>query len=371
VKISDIETISDGTTNWVVRKYDGQKRASGESADTWVKMTGDDIMKAGEGYIIQGSRYIDNQWQDYSGFRMKAVNNGNKNNIFRADDITVTLNEYQSEFAHNRSWNLIGNPYPCYYDTRYMDYDTPFIVWNMNNSTYTAYSPIDDSYVLCPSEAFFVQRPVDKGTIVFNKDGRQTNRDVRTIESSARRATAMSTRTIVNLVLSDGNNYDRTRIVLNDKASLQYELGTDASKFMSTDVTVPQIYTSADGVDYAINERPYANGTVDLSTYFGTEGIYTITLANNVKGYKIVLEDKEENKRIVLTEGDGYVFSAKAQSNANRFVVHFTSETTGIEDIRSNEGDNPSIYSIEGIKIDTPTKKGLYIQNGKKLMLNK
>lgn len=376
VKMSDIETFCDGATNWVVRKYDGQKRANGETSETWVKLGSDDILNAGEGYIIQSSRYIGTSWQDYSGFRMKAINNANKNNIFRTTDITVTLNEYESEFAHNRSWNLIGNPYPCYYDTRFMDFEAPITVWNMRNSTYTAYSPTDDAYILCPGEAFFVQRPVANGNIVFSKGGRQTNRVVRTIEAPAHaranKANAIiSPRTIVNLNLSDGNNTDRTRIVLNENASLQYEMDKDASKFMSTEPSVSQIYTSANGVNYAINERPLADGTVNLTTYFGSEGLYTITLANEVSDYIVILEDKAENKSIVLTEESGYTFSAKAGTYANRFVVHFSNEPTGVESLRFEENTNASIYSIEGIKMNIPTKKGVYIQNGKKIMLNK
>lgn len=371
VKVSEILPFSEGTTNWVIRKYDGQKRANNEISNTWVKITADDVLNAYEGFIIQGSRYIGNNSTEGSGFSMKAVNNSNKNNIFRTDDVIVTLNEYESEFAHNRSWNLIGNPYPCYYDTRFMDFEAPITVWNMRNSTYTAYSPVDDSYILCPGEAFFVQCPIGKNNIVFYKDGRQTNRDVRNIEAASRRAANVSPRTIVNLSLSDGNNADQTRIVLNDNATLQYEMDKDASKFMSTDTTVPQLFTTAEGVDYAINERPFADGKVNLCAYIGTEGIYTIALANNMNGYNIVLEDKKENKRVVLTSDNSYTFSAEAGTYASRFVLHFSTEANGIEDVRSNASDDAAVYSVEGIKMDNPTRKGIYIQNGKKIMLNK
>lgn len=375
VKVSDITTVAEGTTNWVIRKYDGQRRAAGEASDyTWVKMKDDDILNAGEGYIIQGSRYIGTSSQQYSGFDVEAINNTNKNNIFINTDVTVTLKEYESEFAHNRSWNLIGNPYPCYYDTRFMDFEAPITVWNMSNSTYAAYSPVDDSYILCPGEAFFVQCPVDKNTIIFNKDGRQTNHTARTLPANvkAKRANGVNAnRTIVNLNLSDGNHSDRTRIVLNDKALLQYEMDKDASKFMSTEPNVPQIYTSANGVDYAINERPFADGTVNVCASIGTEGTYTIALANDVEGYQVTLEDKVEHKNTVLTDGNDYVFSAKAGTYTDRFVLYFSNETTGIEEIATNIQDDTDTYSIEGIKVSTPTKKGIYIQNGKKIMLNK
>ena len=369
VKISQIEDLVENA-NWVIRRYDGQKRANGEMTDTWIKAGNDDLLKAGEGFIFQSSRYIGSSSQSWSSFRMKAINNTNKNNIFRTTDVTVALNTYESEFAHNRSWNLIGNPYPCYYDTRFMDFEAPITVWNMRNNTYQAYSPSDDSYILCPGEAFFVQRPVDNGNIVFSKEGRQTNRNVRTIEAS-RRVSYDSPRTIINLSLSDGNNTDRTRIVLNDNATLQYEMNKDASKFKSADVTVPQLFTTTEGVDYAINERPLADEQVCLSVYIGTEGLYTIALTNEVNGYNVVLEDKAANKFVDLTADGEYTFSAEAGTYTSRFVLHFDNETTGIEDVRSNANDDAAVYSVEGVKMTNPSKRGVYIQNGKKIMLNK
>ena len=373
VKVSDIETYYEGTTNWIIRKYDGEKRAAGESSETWVKVNGEDILKAGEGYIIQSSRYVGTNWQSISKFRMKAVNNANKNNIFINTDATVTLNEYQSEFAHNRSWNLIGNPYPCYYDTRYMDFSAPITVWNMNNNTYTAYSPMDDSYILLPGEAFFVQCPVEDKDILFSKEGRQIDRTVRAMEAKTRNKVAKQavSRTVVNLSLSDGTNTDKTRIVLNNEASLQYEMDKDASKFMSTDAVVPQIYTSHEEVDYAINERPLSNAEVDLCTYIGAEGLYTITLINDVDGYDVVLEDKVANERIVLTDKNSYTFSAEVGTYTERFVLHLSKETTDLEEVYRDENEDTSIYSIEGLKMTNPTKKGIYIQNGKKILLNK
>lgn len=374
VKVSDIETISDGTTNWVIRKYDGQKRASGETSETWVRMTNDDVLNAGEGYIIQGSRYIGDSRQSNSGFLFKAINDAKKNNIFITTDATVSLNEYASEFAHNRSWNLIGNPYPSYYDTRFMDFNAPITVWNMVNDTYTAYNPQDDSYILCPGEAFFVQRPVDKGNIVFSKEGRQTNRLVRTLEEPSRakvNSQNASKRVIANITISDGENTDRTRVVLNDNALLDYEMDKDATKFMSSDLSIPQIYTTINGVNYAINERPEFDGIINLNIYVGKAGIYGISMPDAIEGYTVTLEDKVEGKSIVLNAGDVYNFSAKAGNSVGRFILHFTSETTGINDIKTTTIQNYPAYSIDGVKVNNPTQNGIYIQNGKKVMYHK
>ena len=375
VKVADIKTIENGTTNWVIRKYDGAKRAAGEVNDTWIRMTDSDILNAGEGYIIQSSRYVGNSWQEYSGFRIKAVNNANKNNIFTSNDISVSLNEFQSEFAHNRGWNLIGNPYPCYYDTRFMDFTAPITVWNMRDNTYTAYSPVDDSYVLCPGEAFFVQCPVDNKVISFNKYGRQTNRTARTLEEVRTRAKAGQLtdvkRIVVNLTLSDDNSTDRTRIVFNDNSSIDYEMDKDANKFVSLAASVPQLYSYYNNVNYSINERPLLDGVVALYARTPSRAVYTIALQEEIDGYDIVLEDKELNKRVVLDSKTTYMFNASSVDNANRFVVYLQSETTSIgsvnktEEIENSEG----IYTISGVRVSEPLSKGIYIQNGKKIII--
>lgn len=374
IRLSDIETLEEGTTNWVIRKYDGQRRAAGETGSTWVRLTKNDVLQAGEGYILQSSRYINDRNQDYSGFCMKAVNNDKKNNIFQREDAVVVLKEYESEFGHNRSWNLIGNPYPCYYDTRFMDYNAPITVWNINRNTYEAYNPADDSYVLCPGEAFFVQCPVGSPNLLFAKEGRQTTREVRTLgSSSVHQAKAVTTpRSLANFILSDGSNKDRTRIVINECATMQYEQDKDAAKFFSTDMAIPQIYTKYDGVKYAINERPQGNGLVNLALFAGNDGVYSIELAENVKGYTILLEDKLKGDLIKMTPGSPYEFDAKKGTYESRFVLHFTNGTTSVVDIDSEQHSNTApLYSIEGVKLSNPIQKGVYIQNGKKVIWNK
>lgn len=374
VKVSDIKTIFEGTTNWVIRKYDGKKRAAGETNETWVKVKSDEILNAGEGYIVQGSRYVDNRWQGYSGFNLKAINDSKKNLIFNTEDAVVPLKEYESEFAHNRSWNLIGNPYPCYYDTRFMDFNAPITIWNMRDNTYAAYSLSDDSYILCPGEAFFVQRPIDTGNIVFAKEGRQTNRNVRTIDTSVKsRANSLNveSRVVANITLTDGEHTDRTRVVLNNKALMDYEIDKDATKFMSNDAFVPQIYTTMKGVNYAINERPMSDGVVFLNLYIGKDGNYTISLPEDISGYIVKLEDKQEGKMVELNANEVYSFYAKSGNLNGRFVLHFSNEVTGIEHVESSILEDGEVYTIEGVRVKTPTKRGIYIQNGKKKLFNK
>lgn len=372
VKVADITPTESGSTSWTIRRYDGQKRANGETGTTWVKLGANDVMEAGKGYILQANRY-DGNYQYYSGLVFKALNNGNKNNIFLAADANVPLKEYNGEFAHNRSWNLVGNPYPCYYDTRYLGYSSPITVWNIDRETYNAYSPLDDSYILCPGESFFVQCPQGVKGIVFDKSGRQANNTVRDREASRATTMAGSQRTIVNLLIgtADGAASDRTRVVLNDAASTQYEMDKDASKFISADTSVPQIYTIFDGVDYAINERPVADGIVCLAVRTANDGRYAIVLASDIEGYQVTLEDTYTGQTSLLTEGTPYTFDAKAGTDTSRFILHFTSETVHIAEHTAVTPHSQPIYTTAGVRVASPSRKGLYIQGGKKMIINK
>ena len=369
-RAGDVEPFADGQTDWVIYTYDGRKRADGEMNDTWVKMQGDDVVKAGQGFIVQAQRRgADNKTKYDIALRFKAINNANKNNLFTTADVTRQLTVYDSEFAHNRSWNFIGNPYPCYYDTRYMDFTAPITVRNMNSGNYVAYRPGDDSYVLCPGEGFFVQCPVDRTSIVFSEEGRQASRDVRLATDA--RAKSPSDRAVINLCLTDGTHADRTRIVINEQATLQYEQDKDASKFFAADAAVPQLYTESDGVSYAINERPLVDGTVSLSATAGTSEFCTLSLANAISGYRVTLEDKTDGTTVNLTDGNAYTYPA----GTRQFLLHISGKPTNVTTVRSENGTTGT-YTIGGIQVETPAAKGFYIERNaegkvRKVMLNK
>ena len=339
VKVSEIVPLYENS-DFVIRKYSGMERANGNMANTWQNMTADSTLHAGEGYIWHSNRYI-NGWNHYNwcGFEIPAVNNANKNLIFTNDDRTVALNEYLSEYSHNRSWNLIGNPYPAYYDTRAMDFAAPITVWNANNSTYYAYSPIDDEYILCPGEAFFVQRPVDTDAITFRADGRQTDRTVRNRAYAQTYTRSASERQVFNLTLSDGEKKDRTRFVINSAAARDYEMSRDANKFMSDDVRISQLYTTEGGVRFAINERPMDKGVVALGARFGMKGSYTIALDTKVQGMSVVLVDKLTGIETELMNGS-YTFTAEAGSDDNRFEVRMRAD--------EENGDTTALDSLNG-----------------------
>lgn len=379
VKVSDIVPESENTS-WVIRGHSGAMRAAGKNDSVWVNLKADDVLEAGKGYIMHC--YDPNNDVDYTAselvkFRVSPLTTTvNRQLLFASGDRTLSLEENLSEFEHNRSWNLIGNPYPSFYDTRFMEFDAPFMVWNSYTQNYYAYNPADDAYILSPGEALFVQRPVDQKDITFLKDGRQINQYARTLIDETTQARARGKegvqRSVFNLILSGENTSDRTRVVLNDEASMTYEMNKDAAKFASTVPTVAQIYSWNGESRYAINERPTGSGIVNLGVHCGTKGTYTIALANAVDG-QVILEDKLMNISTEITADKGYSFEAEAGDDDSRFVLHITrsigggDDTTGINGITTETGEKQEVYSLDGIKMNA-AKKGVYIQNGKKII---
>ena len=355
----------DSNTQWVVREYSGENRANGKMDSTWINVERDGMLKAGKGYALHCTGGgVD--------FHLKPnTESVNRQAIFIADDRTVALEENLSEFEHNRSWNLIGNPYPSFFDTRFLDFQAPITVWNSYNESYVAYSPVDDSYILSPGESFFVQRPVDQETITFAKEGRQTHMHARLLSETPVQVPAADAaqRTVYNLLLTGENGTDHTRVVVNEQAEAGYELNRDAGKFMSLNPLMPQLFSVGGQTRYAINERPLGDAVVELGMYIGQEGEYTLALAED-RPVSFILEDRLLGTYTELSAGEGYTFSAEKGTVAGRFYIHLVAgELTGLDNAASNEqaAEAPA-YNVAGQPVNAKTFKGILVQKGRKLL---
>jgi hypothetical protein len=366
VKVGDIRAGVDDDP-LVIRKYDGEKRAQGLTGETWVNMTADSTLYAGQGYIWQSAS--SNSSRSYTAFLINAEQTVNKNNIFANNDVELALNYYESEFEHNRSWNLIGNPYPAYYDIRAMRTSSPITIWDTYKRNYQAYSPQDDAYILNPGQAFFVQRPVDEEKITFLKEGRQAGMDVRNIDyGKINRAPQVSERTVFNVILSGNDMSDRTRFVINASAKMDYEAGRDASKFMSEDEQAVQLYTLLSDVRYAINERPIGEGVIELGLQISQNGTYTITLDTQADN-EVYLIDRETGEEIRIDGYENYTFSADKGTIEGRFVIRLgDGDVTGIKTIDKSQSTIDNYYNLNGVRVEEPNK-GIYIKNGKKVVV--
>ena len=352
VNIADID-VSD-EASYVFRYYDAENRAAQGATGSW-KNVDTSVLKGGQGYIFHCNKACV--------ITFPADADGQKQ-LFTTKDVTWNLTTNESETPANRSWNYVGNPYPCYYDIFYLDFTAPITVWN--GSTYKAYSIADDDLVLRPMQSFFVQKPEAVDKIVFKKEGRQLLSTVAPHTTSNTFSTEKSSRQVFNIqiISNDSEATDETRVVLNNNANMGYELECDASKFMSFDASVPQIFTTdSDGNAYAINERPAQDGEVALAFYAANDGKYTINTLRADGNVQLI--DNEEGKTVDITN-DVYTFDANASSepNTTRFTLLFNqNEATGVNEVNGNESVKASgvFYDMLGRQTKA-TQPGIYIQ---------
>lgn len=347
VRMSDITTISGNQV--AVRYYDSEARAAG-STSNWKDVAPDATLKAGQGYIFRVSS------ADY--VCMPATEETH-NQIFRSQAVTTPLSEYSSDDANARNWNLVGNPYACFYDIYRMDYTAPLTVWNSDNSTYNAYSIADDDFALRPMQAFFVQKPDGVEAITFQPEGRQITSTIDHPAGVKAMAGKAASRRFIELELSNGITDDHTRLVVNPQAQETFDANNDASKMMSTDITA-QIFSVQGDEAYAIKESPFAAGQAEIGMWFPADGQYVVNITR--ADVKVELMD---NGAVVPMP---YTFTADEGFCEGRFVLRITTDPTAIEGVEGNDASAP-LYDLQGRKVGSTTHKGIYVQKGKKMVV--
>ena len=368
VNVSDIKTTDEAL--WVVRKYSGADRAA-LNENTWQNMIDGSVLQAGEGYIFHCAH--DNTSEVEFTFKPASVESGNR--LFAKDAVAKELAEYKSEFEHNASWNLVGNTYPAYLNIHALGFEAPVTLYNGN--TYIAYSPVDDDLVLEPFQAFFVQRQDTEGgdAITLNPEGRaHTEEEAAALEIEWKKAPARystAARSLFNVHISGESGSDRARVVINDEALMGYEKNRDASKFMSGEKDVPQIFVVNDHRRMAIDERPLADGEIALGTYFGKSGEYTISLdTRNAGDYTVLLVDHKTGTTTDLTSGD-YTFRTDAATEEGRFSLLLKAQSTAADSLEpesvkvSVDGDTLSVSAPEEIEITVIAADGKTVAAGR------
>lgn len=347
VRMSDITTISGNQV--AIRYYDSEARAAG-STSNWKDVAPDATLKAGQGYIFKTSS------DDH--VCMPATEETH-NQIFRSQAVTTPLSEYSSDDANARNWNLVGNPYACFYDIYRMDYTAPLTVWNSVNKTYNAYSIADDAFALHPMEAFFVQKPDGVEAITFQPEGRQITSTIDHSAGVKAMAGKAASRRFIELELSNGITDDHTRLVVNPQAQETFDANNDASKMMSTDITA-QIFSVQGDEAYAIKESPFAAGQAEIGMWFPADGQYVVNITR--ADVKVELMD---NGAVVPMP---YTFTADEGFCEGRFVLRITTDPTAIEGVEGNDASAP-LYDLQGRKVGSTTHKGIYVQKGKKMVV--
>ena len=339
-------------TSIAVRYYDSESRATNGATGNWKDVAADAVLQTGKGYIFRLSS---------SGNVGFPATEETHNAIFRSEAITTPLVQYPAVESANAGWNFVGNPYPCFYDIYYMDFAAPITTWDVDNSTYKAYSATDDEFVLSPQQAFFVQKPELVDAITFQPAGRQINKTIDHSALAMRRAARSQQvqRKLVDVSLTCADRTDRTRVVVNANASDDFCADNDAVKMMAYEGT-PQIYTIAGADQLAVNEGAHRSGSVALGMYLPADDTYTIAIDRDELGAKLLDYGVEVEMPYTFSAAEGYA--------DDRFTITFETSTTGINTVATDAKTDDAIYTIDGRRVNSTAQKGIYIQNHKKIV---
>lgn len=360
------EVTNDANAKLAIRYYDGASRATEGAVGNWKNYAAEDVIKAGTGFIVQASTATT--------LTFRAMDNESKQYVVSNEEFVKALAANPSEILSNRGWNLVGNPWQCYFNIHTLNFTAPITVYDVKNKTYTAYSIIDDDYAIRPNEAFFVQCPEGTEYISFPETGRQLTSEITNQSSApAKRTAAMGSRQLVDVAISTGDLTDKTRVVLNEAALMEYETACDASKFFTMDAGVPQIYTlDSEATEYAINERPVGNGNVQLGVVIAASGKHTISMPRN-DAKTVVLIDHVAGTTHDLSLGE-YTFTADAGTYNGRFTLSISkAPTTAIDEATATDFTVKSVenaivvsgaegmvtvFAVDGRKVAEQESKG-------------
>ncbi len=360
------EVTNDANAKLAIRYYDGASRAVDGAKGNWKNYAAEDVIKAGTGFIVQASTATT--------LTFRAMDNESKQYVVSNEEFVKALAANPSEILSNRGWNLVGNPWQCYFNIHTLNFTAPITVYDVSKKTYTAYSIIDDDYAIRPNEAFFVQCPEGTEYISFPETGRQLTSEITNQSSApAKRTAAMGSRQLVDVAISAGDLTDKTRVVLNEAALMEYETACDASKFFTMDAGVPQIYTlDSEATEYAINERPVGNGNVQLGVVIAASGKHTISMPRN-DAKTVVLIDHVAGTTHDLSLGE-YTFTAEAGTYNGRFTLSISkAHTTAIDEATATDFTVKSVenaivvsgaegmvtvFTVDGRKVAEQESKG-------------
>lgn len=337
--------------NWVIRTYNGRTRA--DSGSGWVNLASNETtLKTGKGYIFQ----TDTDGKLYISMR---------NPVFASVDYNLSLSLYDASDVRDASWNFLGNPYPTYYSISEMDNTQPVTVFNPTTKNYIAYSPTDDAYHLAPFQPFFVQKGSSANSVRFTANNRRTyvmSQNHTNLSAPAYREADVERKIIDVLISGEDEKFasDRTRVVYNNEMSYGYDLGVDASKFLSREASV-ELYTCDATGKYAINERPQS-GDVILGFRSAWAGTYTLKCSR--ADVSVVLYDSLTDTTCSLDEDSVYVFDTEAGSFNTRFFLSLAS--SAIESLQE-DGPDTQCYDLSGRIVGEISQPGVYVEHGENI----
>lgn len=323
-------------TNYWIRYYDGLHRATNGKGGNWIDVTTGQTLNANQGYIIGLDNSLTGDYILSFPLTKTILQSADASSL-----VPVTAYGVGTSAANNTGWNLVGQPFLSSFNAQ-AGINAPYMVLH-NGSSYVTYSSLLNELPtnLLPFDAYFVQADAGLQTsgITFNAISRQ----------NSRKSVVTNLSDIFKIELNTSTGTDKTFLILNDEQNVDYQVGQDMEKWLTTGIDVPQIYTTIDNISYAYNALPAENvQNLSLGLYNKTIGTNTIT-ANAIQASSIeelILTDKLTGISTNLL-ASSYTFEATTETENNRFVLTIRRISTD-NNLTKSGVNEPSISIING-----------------------
>ncbi len=284
-----------------------------------------------------------------------------------------------SGVSATEGWNLVANPYAAIYDWdgQTIPTDMSSAIYRFNGTNYTSYAKGAGtaSRYIAPMQAFFVQLTANTpGNLTFDRDNRVTGQSA-TLAKTAHYTVDFAALHIEGLA---GDVYDDVYIGFQSSSTIGFDKDWDARKLLNRG-NAPNFYVSFGPDAYSICRVPFTGPrSFPLSLDYKQDGdAMTITLdQSRLQSFgKVYLEDRKLGTMHDLSLGH-YNFIQDNTYGPNRFIVHFSQPTIGVEEPQeqavvygyvNDEGLHVDLGILHNASVEIYNLAGQLIERGNEL----
>jgi hypothetical protein len=359
VNIADISGFGEHGKDWILRKYNGAKRAEkGWFLDTptfWERIS-EGTLDANTGYVLALHTRMQNEscplYDNTDTLKLyfpsnkkitDPINTGLTQTTCSIPEHICTIEKPLDRRDADSNWNFIGVPSFANKNNKNSDLNY-FYEYNFATDKYSA-EKNDGPTTFRSMHAYMVQFG---GTIDWSSIAENNAQQL----AAKKNASAEDNYELRLELQQNGAKADQTFVELHDDATTMFDMNVDLTKMFNA--SSANIYTLI-GSDnqVAANVMPIANTTIPVGVQIAKAGEYTFAMPDGTDGIVVELIDYETNTttNLLLSE---YTVNLGKGTFENRFALHVkpSKVVTGVEDINGETtGDKASVkkYLIDGV----------------------
>ncbi len=241
------------------------------------------------------------------------------------------------------SFYILSNGTGEYKGDNRFEFNATYLLGQKVGGTYKLGNDTRTQLLIPPMQMFIVYSNTDNVSLTIPA-GKRTHGNAIFLRSMENYVTD---ELLIETIDTQTDGFDRLCIVFRNNATQESNDPYDAVKVFNSSGGVNQIYTrSSDNKNMTTNV--IGSQTKKLTMYFepsltAQEVELTAHRINSLQSiYDIILEDKQTGTQTNLMQNRSYRFVSSPADKSDRFIFHFYSNPTGIEDI--NNSDKLSAY---------------------------